>query len=123
METGRPNPPADGRDRVASAQVERLRSYRVRPGRDLTIGQAIEGVRSSVRKRTRAEAEVVRAFEAVCPDDLRGKTDVERVARGTITLRCADAGARFLVDRWLRAEGEALLRAEAKAAVSRVKVV
>lgn len=112
-----------GEDQAASARLERLRGYRVPARRGLGIASMVEHVRVGVRKRSRAEAEVVRAFEAVCPAALRERVIVERVTRRVVTVKCDDAGVRFRLDRWLRGGGEAQVRSEAKAAVTRVKAV
>ena len=100
----------------------RLRGYRVRE-RDLTIGDAVERARRSVRTLTRAEGEAARAWE-VCT---AGQPWAERcafasTARGVLHVKAFDQSVKYLAEVWLRGGGEKALRTEAKVAVKKVRV-
>ncbi|MFG0306578.1 MAG: hypothetical protein ACF8Q5_10255 [Phycisphaerales bacterium JB040] len=116
----------DPRDRAAAAHVAQLREHRVRQ-RDLTIADAVERARRSVRSLSRAESEAARAWEQTLADDPAGGAFSDRLefrsfSRGVLSLRAADSSAKYLGERWLRERGLAALRIEARIPLAKVRI-
>ena len=103
--------------------IERLRSQRVRPERDLTLTRAFMGEHVELRRLRRANAGLVEAWEAAAPTELRDLAMLRGVASGVATIAVADASARFHLDRWLRSGGEKALLRACPAPVRKVKIV
>lgn len=115
-------PPPSGPDRHVAARLGAVRAYRVRE-RDLTIGDAVERARRSVRTLTKAESEAARAWETCTT----GQPWAERcaftsTARGVLHIKAFDQSVKYLAEVWLRGGGEKALRTEAKIAVKKVRV-
>jgi len=106
------------RDRLAS--LEDRRGWRVRPERDMTIvkerGTQIRQLGARQKQGERACA----AWEAAAPALLRASCEVKGTRAGVLSIRPANSGTRFQLDRWLKGGGEALLRS---GGVTRVKLV
>ena len=78
---------------------------------------------SEVKKRVRALGGIGDAWVAVVPAALAARCEPVSLSRGVLTVRVADASARFELDRFLRAGGLSRLAARAGAAVKRAKLV
>lgn len=113
----------DHADRSAGGRLERLRGFRVREGRDLTLAAEVERLRRGVRKRSRAEQAAADAWAAVVPDEFAAACAFVELKGKVAVVRARDAGVRYRVEAWLRGGGEATYAGVARAAVGRVKVV
>ena len=116
---------AEQRRKVTSAAsaLERLRGVRVRGDRDTSLSSEIGKQRRTILRTASAVGDLNEAWDAVAPVELRGRAGATGLSRGVLTIEADNQAARYLVDRWLRAGGEALVVARAGAAVRRVKVV
>lgn len=99
--------------------LARLREIRVPRSRDQTLARDLDQLAGDLAKRQRAGSGGDRAWETA-PDEIRGLGTPAGVSRGVLTIRTADSGSRFLVDRWLRSGGEAQLIRAAKVGIRRV---
>ncbi len=107
-------------DRIRSDSLDRLRRHRNRPDRVSDLGSAV--VVARIAKRARAVGAVASAWEVCVPEDLRRQSELLSFAGGVVRVRAANSSARYRLDRWLKGGGEAALRREAKAPVTRVRV-
>lgn len=105
------------------ASIERLRSLRVKPERDLTLTRAFLGEQVVLRRLRRSNAGLAEAWTSVAPDGLRERAMLRGVSAGVATIAVTDAAARYQVDRWLRSGGEKALLRACPAPVRKVKVV
>ncbi len=93
-------------------RLESLRGYRVRrPESPLSdsLARLVPDLRRKSREHERI-AGLLELWDAAAPDNLRPLASPTGYARGRLELRCADAGARHMIDRWLRGGGLGLLR-------------
>jgi hypothetical protein len=103
--------------------LERLRGFRNRPERDVTIGAMVKAAEREVKKQQRAVGGVGLAWDEVVPRTLAARCTVVGVSRGVLTVRTAGAATRFELDRFLRSGGEAELCRRAGVAIRKVKLV
>jgi len=114
---------AHTRDEVLAASLERLRGHRNRADRAAGLGAETGAAAKAVKSRARVVGGVAAAWGVCVPDELRGACELVGCTNGVVTVRAADAAARYRLDRWLRGGGERVLRETAEAAVKRVRVV
>jgi hypothetical protein len=107
----------------SDAALRRLRELRNRPERDLSMAATVATAKQRVAKRHRDFAGVWAAWSAVVPARLAHATEIVGVSRGVLTVRAADTGVRFEIDRLLRSGGETELVRRAPIGVRRVKLV
>src|SRR5262249_34595854 len=115
-------------DAASSAGLERIRSRRLRPERDLSLRDIFDGELRRVRSAARATTGAAGAWEELLatsglPPGLRERTRVVSFRHGVLTVRAADASTKYAVDRFMRAGGEAALARLAPATLRRVKIV
>lgn len=103
--------------------LRRLREFRNPRPRDLTITDAVRQVERETKKKVRSIGGVALAWETVVPPALRGRAAPVTLSRGVLTVRAADAAARFELDRFLRAGGDAALARAAGVAIKKIKIV
>lgn len=103
--------------------MERVRGHRVRAEREPGVGAELDRLTRGIRKRTDAEEAAAAAWEAVAPDEFRGRAVFVEAKRGVVTVRAADAGVRYRLEAWLRGGGQATFAGIAKTGVKRVRVV
>lgn len=108
---------------VDAQALDRLRGYRVRSRGEIDLGGIAGAIADRAKKRAREVGAVAQAWEACVPAELRRDCELLSHTRGVVGVRASSSSARFRLDRWLRAGGEALLRREAKAPVTRVRIV
>src|SRR5688572_27737500 len=89
--------------------LKRLRGFRNKAERDVSIGGALAEVEREVKKLQRAVGGIGSAWEEIAPARLAGRCRVVGITRGVLTIRAADAAARFELDRFMRGGGEAEL--------------
>ena len=109
-------------DRVRAESLDRLRGHRNRPERAGDLSGAI-AMGKGIAKRARAVGAVAGAWEVCVPDELRGQSELLSFSGGVVKVGVVNSAARFKMDRWLRGGGEAMLRRQAKAPVTKVRVV
>lgn len=109
-------------DRVRAESLDRLRGHRNRPDRASDLSGAIV-IGKGIARRARAVGAVAGAWEVCVPDELREQSELLSFTGGVVKVGVPNSAARYRMDRWLRGGGEALLRRQAKAPVTRVRVV
>ncbi len=105
------------------ARLSALREHRVTPDRRITITPDVQGAASELKKLERRLGGVAEAWNRVCPPHLVDRTSIESLARGVLTVRVADAAARFELDRALRSGAEQELVRVSPSGVRRVRLV
>lgn len=108
--------------RAAEASLGRLRGFRVRGQRDLSL-RDLAGKAREYQRAARNLAGAARAWEAACPPDLLPRTTLVSLHRGVLTVGVDGASTRYGLDRALRAGGLQALRRASSAAIARVKIV
>jgi hypothetical protein len=108
--------------RVADASLNRLRGFRVREGRDLSLSDLAAKARE-YQRASRSLGAVSPAWEQACPKDLLPKTSIVSLARGVLTVGVDGSSTRYALDRAMRAGGLQTLRAASRAAITKVKYV
>lgn len=106
--------------RTAEQRLELLRGTRSIPRGGSTIGEIARAVRLEASKSAAATQGAATAWERCAPPGIAGLCRVGAARRGVLTVAVKDAASRFVVDRWLRSGGGALLRG---AGVRDVRVV
>jgi hypothetical protein len=105
------------------ALVERLRTWRGVPTRDLSLAGAFGAARQELKRRSRTLGAVATAWTATLPANLVERTALVGFSRGVLTVRCDDNAARFELDRFLRSGGELELIRRAPAGLARVRLL
>lgn len=83
----------------------------------------MDAVAEDVLKVSRRLGSAGAVWGEVCPAELAASTLVESLSRGVLTIRVADAPARFELDRWLRTGGERAVIGASRAPIRKVKLV
>lgn len=109
-------------ERDAARRLEELRRIRPMPRGGGPIGGDLGRLAAEVKRASRDAEKVEASLAALVPEDIRGLCEGARLRRGTVTITASDAPARFEIDRWLRAGGEARVIEHARAGVRRVRV-
>ncbi len=107
----------------AFRQIERQRGFRVRPGRDAPLSDAIRVHERSFRAMARSAGGIGSVWGQVIPDALARQTDIVSFKSGILTVRVSDPSVRFAVDRVLRCGALRALEQRAGVGISRVKLV
>lgn len=105
-------------------RLERLRGYRVRRP-ESALSDSLARLVPDLRRKSREHEKIAKLLElwdAAAPDDLRPLASPTGYARGRLELECADAGARHVIDRWLRSGGIGLLRSLSPVTLRDVRV-
>lgn len=104
------------------ARLRLLREHRV-GGREPSIAEVVAKERARLERAARDDGGIASAWDRVVPEGLRGRAALVGLKGGVLTVRCRSASDRFALDRWLRGGGEAALRAAARVALTRVRLV
>ncbi len=108
---------------AAAAHIENLRKTRsLRPVAP-SIEREIAFQARDLKKLQKRTASIAEAWSTVIPGPLADHSAIDRLAAGVLTVRVADASARYELDRYLREGGLERLRAAASAPITRVKIV
>jgi hypothetical protein len=108
--------------RSSAAQLRLLRAHRALPkGRDTGIAGEVRSLMGRLGAAGRGDDAITNAWEELAPPGLRDRARVVSLSRGVLNLRVSDASARFEVDRWLRAGGQARLARACGRGISRVR--
>ncbi len=105
-------------DRLDS--LKPLRTWRVRPERDTSIGAQVTAIVRQIAASHRQSGAAVAAWEAAAPQALLKCCEVRGTNAGVLTIRAANSATRYQLDRWLQSGGEAALRS---GGVAKVRVV
>jgi len=108
--------------RAADASLNRLRGFRVRAGRDLSLTDLAAKARE-YQRASKGLAGAARAWEAACPANLLARTSIVSLTRGVLTVGVDGSSTRYALDRAMRAGGLQTLRAASRAAITKVKYV
>lgn len=103
--------------------LAKLREHRVPKARDAALAGEIETLRADLARRRRGGGGAAAAWDRVVPVALRDRSEVVGLSNSVLIVRVRDAAARFSIDRFLRAGGEAALVKDSPVAVRRVKLV
>lgn len=104
----------------AAAAIEKIRSLRVREGKNLAAAGAVGELRDKLGREIKQTGGMGEAWRTVVPSDLAPKTRVKSFQRGILTIDVPDAPTRYLVERWLRGGGRQMLAGCAPATIRRV---
>jgi hypothetical protein len=104
-------------------EIERLRGFRVRRGREAALGEPVEALAAELKKQRRKVGGAAGAWAAVLPRALVEQTAIVGLRGGVLTVRVADASSRFQIDGVLRAGGERSLARVSDGAIRRVRLV
>ncbi|HZW08966.1 MAG TPA: DciA family protein [Phycisphaerales bacterium] len=112
-----------GRDlQRAAASIEKIRSLRVRPERDLTVGPVVGELHDKLARELKQTGGMGEAWRTVVPSELGARTRLRSFQRGVLTIEAPDAATRYLLEQWLRGGGRAMLAGCAPATVRRVVI-
>jgi hypothetical protein len=104
------------------AWIERMREFRGRRERDLTLGVQLGQLEREFRARQREVGDLIDVWLEVAPPRLREVVSIGGLSQGTLTLVTASSAAGFEASRALREGLERTLMARFPARVRRVKV-
>jgi hypothetical protein len=90
---------------------------------DPGIAKMIAEQRRRLERAVRDDGGIAGAWDGVVPEALRARAAVVGLKGGVLTIRCRSASDRFALDRWLRGGGERALRAAARVALKKVRLV
>ena len=116
--------PMDRDDPMTGArntELARLRAWRVRD-RDRSASTLFQAMGERLARQARRGGAAGDAWEACCPPDLLGRTRVEGLRGGVLTVIAADAPTRYALERALRAGVEEAVIRAAAAPIRRVRV-
>ncbi len=102
--------------------MERMREFRGRRERDLTLGIQLGKLEREFRDRQREVGDLVDVWLEVAPPRLREIVSIGGLSQGTLTLVTASSAAGFEASRALREGLERTLMSRFPARVRRVKV-
>jgi len=104
-------------------QMERLRGWRARRERDLTLGFLKDTFKREVEKPFKQLEGLAELWAELVPDELAAHTKLESLSRGVLRVVVDSAGRHYELDRLLR-EGlmRELTRRHKGAALRQVKV-
>jgi hypothetical protein len=105
-----------------AGQVERLRSWRVRPARDTGVAALFGAMERQLRDQSKRVDTAAVVWERLCPPELLERTRVQGVARAVLTVLAADAAAKYELEQALRAGLEADLLRASRTPIARVRV-
>lgn len=100
-----------------------VRASRVRPDRARAMGETFLEQAQAIKRSRRKHLGCAKAWEAVCPGALVGRTSVLGVKGGAMTIGVADHATRYELDRLLREGAERELVRLAPTTVRRVKLI
>ncbi len=103
-------------------RLGKVRAGRIRPQWQAVVGGEVEQIRKDLAKRVKANAQLVEAWRAAAPAEMRDHAWPAGVVRGTLKIEAEGAGFRYQVEQWLRSGGRRTLLEHCSASVKRVKV-
>jgi len=113
-----PSAPAD----LRLAWLNRMRPYRERRERDVSIEIALKGIERELRTQRDSVGDIIDAWNRVAPASVRELASIAGVSAGTLTLAVASSGASYELGRALREGLERALVQQMPTRVKRIKV-
>ncbi len=110
--------PADRR----LAWLERMRPFRARHERDVSMEAALQSLERQLREQHNAVGDIIDVWNEIVPAPLQGIASIGGVSQGTLTLVCATSGASYEISRALRDGLERTLMQRLPSRVKRIKV-
>jgi len=104
------------------AWLERMRPFRARLERDVSMEGALQSLERQLRDQRNAVGDVIDVWNEIVPADVRGIATIGGVSQGTLTLVTASSGASYELSRLLREGLERTLMLRLPARVKRIKV-
>ena len=104
------------------AWLDRMRPFRERRERDVTIEVTIRSLERELRAEHDAVGDVIDVWNQVAPANVRGLAAIGGVVQGTLTLTVESSGASYELSRALREGLERELLKRLPARVRRIKV-
>lgn len=102
-------------------RLEKLRAWRNRPQRDLTLGYLADHVKRTVTKPHKQLGQIARLWEQAVPPALADRTALVSLTHGVLTVHVADSSAMYELDRLLRGGVELRLRQSCETTLRKVK--
>ncbi len=107
---------------VKAAWMERIRVYRGRRERDVTVNLFVDRIEREFDDRQRTVGDVIDAWNECAPVSIRTSATIASLFQGTLTLNTMSSSASFEVSRILRDGLERTLVARFPSRIRRVKV-
>ncbi|MFM2164147.1 MAG: hypothetical protein RL325_584 [Planctomycetota bacterium] len=104
------------------AWLDRMRPYRERRERDVTIEVALKGIERELRAQRDAVGDIIDVWNRVAPAAVRELASIAGVSAGTLTLAVSSSGASYELSRALREGLERTLVQQMPTRVKRIKV-
>lgn len=104
-------------------RLERLRGFRNRPRKDLSLGPAIESERKIIERAHKAVGGLGAIWAELVPEEIASRTAPAKMSRGVLTVHAADASAMYELDRWMRTGGREALAKRGGTTIRRVKIM
>ena len=104
------------------AWLDRMRPFRARRDRDVTIEVTIRSLERELRAEHDAVGDVIDVWNQVAPAEVRGLASIGGVVQGTLTLSVESSGASYELSRARRDGLERELLKRLPARVRRIKV-
>ncbi|MDX1564695.1 MAG: hypothetical protein R3236_04770 [Phycisphaeraceae bacterium] len=107
---------------AAHQQLQRLRGWRNRPSRDLTLGFLNDHFQKKIQKPCQQLARIREPFCRHVPEPLLNSCTLGGLVRGVLTVHVPDSATAYALDRHLRGGGERRIRADCMAPLRRIRV-
>jgi hypothetical protein len=102
--------------------IERMRVYRGRTDRDLSVAGQLAGIERGFRERNRALGDVIDAWNDLAPGPLRNASTIAGLAQGTLTIEATGSSAGYELSRALRGGLEQAMTTRLTGRVRRIRV-
>ncbi len=106
----------------AANQIERLRTLRTRPARDLSITTLVGDIAERTRKTHKKFGSLIELWEANVPPVLCARTSITGLRGGTMHVAVDSAATSYELDRLLREGLEQTLRSQYRGTLMRVRL-
>lgn len=112
-----------GKDQIPnSGQIEKLREWRNRPDRAVSIETEVARLQKQVERVSRRLGEFITAWMELVPPDLASQTRISGMRGGIVHVVVESSPVMYELDRLLRDGMEAELRRRIKGTLTRVKM-
>ena len=113
-----PGPAADRR----LAWLERMRPFRARHDRDVSMEGALQSLERQLREQHNAVGDIIDVWNELAPPAVRDIAIIAGVSQGTLTIAVATSGASYELSRMLRDGLERDMMKRLPARVKRIRV-
>ena len=104
------------------AWLDRMREFRGRRERDITVNRPVDAFEREFKDRHRALGDIIDAWNELSPLSVRGVVTISGLAQGTLTLTMTSSSASFEISRILRDGLEHTLVTRFPSRIRRIKV-